>query len=262
MRLVTIFALAMERLGIPRWPRYNWKTHTLTLMRLNSFRSAKTEGKANSLDRRILKNTMHTGNLFLVSAPSGAGKTSIVNAALTADEQLVVSVSHTTRPARGGEVDGKNYHFVSDEMFSQMIENAEFLEQANVFDNRYGTSKAEVAYKRDQGRDVILEIDWQGAQQVRETMPQAISIFILPPSVDALAARLTSRGEDTKESIEKRLGEAKLDISQAEHFDYLVVNEDFDQAVQDFIAIVRAARLQTKVQMRHPSIKRLVHADE
>ena len=262
MRLVAIFALAMERLGIPRRPRYTWKTPTLTLMRLNSFRSAKTEGKANSLDRRILKNTMHTGNLFLVSAPSGAGKTSIVNAALTADEQLVVSVSHTTRPARGGEVDGKNYHFVSDEMFSQMIENAEFLEQANVFDNRYGTSKAEVANKRDQGRDVILEIDWQGAQQVRETMPQAISVFILPPSVDALAARLTSRGEDTKESIEKRLGEAKLDISQAEHFDYLVVNEDFDQAVQDFIAIVRAARLQTKVQMRHPSIKRLVHAEE
>ncbi len=262
MRLVAIFALAMERLGIPRRPRYTWETPTLTLMRLNSFGSAKTEGKANSLDRRILKNTMHTGNLFLVSAPSGAGKTSIVNAALTADEQLVVSVSHTTRPARGGEVDGKNYHFVSDEMFSQMIENAEFLEQANVFDNRYGTSKAEVANKRDQGRDVILEIDWQGAQQVRETMPQAISIFILPPSVDALAARLTSRGEDTKESIEKRLGEAKLDISQAEHFDYLVVNEDFDQAVQDFIAIVRAARLQTKVQMRHPSIKRLVHAEE
>jgi len=186
---------------------------------------------------------MHTGNLFLVSAPSGAGKTSIVNAALAADEQLVVSVSHTTRPARGGEVDGENYHFVSEDLFSQMVDDADFLEHAKVFGKRYGTSKAEVANKRDQGQDVILEIDWQGAQQVREAMPQAISVFILPPSVEALAARLTSRGEDTQESIEKRLSEAKFDMSQAEHFDYLVVNEDFDQAVQDFIAIVRAARL-------------------
>ena len=205
---------------------------------------------------------MQTGNLFLVSAPSGAGKTSIVNAALAADEQLVVSVSHTTRPARGGEVDGENYHFVSDDLFSQMVETADFLEHANVFGKRYGTSKAEVANKRDQGQDVILEIDWQGAQQVREAMPQAISVFILPPSVEALAARLTSRGEDTQESIEKRLSEAKLDMSQAEHFDYLVVNEDFDHAVQDFIAIVRAARLQKNMQLRHPVVKTLVHTGE
>ena len=205
---------------------------------------------------------MHTGNLFLVSAPSGAGKTSIVNAALAADEQLVVSVSHTTRPARGGEVGGENYHFVSDDLFSQMVDNADFLEHANVFGKRYGTSKAEVANKRDQGRDVILEIDWQGAQQVREAVPLAISVFILPPSVEALAARLTSRGEDTQESIEKRLSEAKLDMSQAEHFDYLVVNEDFDHAVQDFIAIVRAARLQKNMQLRHPAVKTLVHTGE
>ena len=205
---------------------------------------------------------MHTGNLFLLSAPSGAGKTSIVNAALAADEQLVVSVSHTTRPARGGEVDGENYHFVSDDLFSQMVETADFLEHANVFGKRYGTSKAEVANKRDQGQDVILEIDWQGAQQVREAVPQAISVFILPPSVEALAARLTSRGEDTHESIEKRLSEAKLDMSQAEHFDYLVVNEDFDHAVQDFIAIVRAARLQKNMQLRHPAVKTLVHSGE
>ena len=205
---------------------------------------------------------MHTGNLFLVSAPSGAGKTSIVNAALAADEQLVVSVSHTTRPVRGGEVDGENYHFVSDDLFSQMVETADFLEHANVFGKRYGTSKAEVANKRDQGQDVILEIDWQGAQQVREAIPQAISVFILPPSVEALAARLISRGEDTHESIEKRLSEAKLDMSQAEHFDYLVVNEDFDHAVQDFIAIVRAARLQKNMQLRHPAVKTLVHTGE
>ena len=205
---------------------------------------------------------MHTGNLFLLSAPSGAGKTSIVNAALAADEQLVVSVSHTTRPARGGEVDGENYHFVSDDLFSQMVETADFLEHANVFGKRYGTSKTEVANKRDQGQDVILEIDWQGAQQVREAVPQAISVFILPPSVKALAARLTSRGEDTQESIEKRLSEAKLDMSQAEHFDYLVVNKDFDHAVQDFIAIVRSARLQKNMQLRHPAVKTLVHTGE
>jgi guanylate kinase len=204
---------------------------------------------------------MHTGNLFLVSAPSGAGKTSIVNAALAADPQLVVAVSHTTRPARGGEVDGKNYHFVSDDGFSQMIDNAAFLEHANVFGKRYGTSKAEVANKRERGQDVILEIDWQGAQQVRLAMPQAIGIFILPPSVEALAERLTSRGEDTQQSIAKRLSEAKLDISQAQHFDYWVVNEDFDTAVQDFVAIVRTMRLQKDVQLQHPHVQTLVHFD-
>ena len=204
---------------------------------------------------------MHTGNLFLVSAPSGAGKTSIVNAALAADPQLVVAVSHTTRPARGGEVDGKNYHFVSDDGFSQMIDDAAFLEHANVFGKRYGTSKAEVANKREQGQDVILEIDWQGAQQVRQAMPQAISIFVLPPSVEALAQRLTSRGEDTQESIAKRLSEARLDMSQAKHFDYLVVNEDFDTAVQDFVAIVRTMRLQKDVQLQHPQVQTLVHFD-
>ena len=204
---------------------------------------------------------MHTGNLFLVSAPSGAGKTSIVNAALVADAQLVAAVSHTTRPARGGEVDGKNYHFVSDDGFSQMIDDAAFLEHANVFGKRYGTSKAEVANKREQGQDVILEIDWQGAQQVRQAMPQAISIFILPPSVEALAQRLTWRGEDTQESIAKRLSEAKLDMSQAKHFDYLVINEDFDNAVQDFVAIVRTMRLQKDVQLQHQAVQTLVHFD-
>ena len=204
---------------------------------------------------------MHTGNLFLVSAPSGAGKTSIVNAALVADAQLVAAVSHTTRPARGGEVDGKNYHFVSDDGFSQMIDDAAFLEHANVFGKRYGTSKAEVANKREQGQDVILEIDWQGAQQVRQAMPQAISIFILPPSVEALAQRLTSRGEDTQESIAKRLSEARLDMSQAKHFDYLVINEDFDTAVQDFVAIVRTMRLQKDVQLQHQAVQTLVHFD-
>jgi guanylate kinase len=204
---------------------------------------------------------MQTGSLFLVSAPSGAGKTSLVNAALEADSQLVVSVSHTTRPARGGEVDGENYFFVSDDQFVQMIDEGKFLEHANVFGKQYGTSKAEVAAKRALGQDVILEIDWQGAQQVREAIPDAISVFVLPPSMEELAARLTSRGEDTAQSIEKRLGEAKLDMSQAIHFDYLVINADFETALQDVASIVHAARLTRVVQLQKNEVKELVGAD-
>ena len=204
---------------------------------------------------------MQTGNLFLVSAPSGAGKTSLVNAALDADSQLVVSISHTTRPARGGEVEGENYFFVSDDQFVQMIDEGKFLEHANVFGKRYGTSKAEVAAKRALGQDVILEIDWQGAQQVREAIPDAISVFVLPPSMEELAARLTSRGEDTAQSIEKRLGEAKLDMSQAIHFDYLVINADFETALQDVASIVHAARLTRVVQLQKNEVKELVGAD-
>ena len=204
---------------------------------------------------------MQTGNLFLVSAPSGAGKTSIVNAALDADSQLVVSISHTTRPARGGEVEGENYFFVSDDQFVQMIDEGKFLEHANVFGKQYGTSKAEVAAKRALGQDVILEIDWQGAQQVREAIPDAISVFVLPPSMEELAARLTSRGEDTAQSIEKRLGEAKLDMSQAIHFDYLVINADFETALQDVASIVHAARLTRVVQLQKNEVKELVGAD-
>jgi guanylate kinase len=204
---------------------------------------------------------MQTGNLFLVSAPSGAGKTSLVNAALDADSQLVVSISHTTRPARGGEVEGENYFFVSDDQFVQMIDEGKFLEHANVFGKRYGTSKAEVAAKRALGQDVILEIDWQGAQQVRQAIPDAISVFVLPPSVEELAARLASRGEDTAHSIEKRLGEAKLDMSQAIHFDYLVINADFETALQDFANIVHAARLTRVVQLQKNEMKELVGAD-
>ena len=204
---------------------------------------------------------MQTGNLFLVSAPSGAGKTSLVNAALDADSQLVVSISHTTRPARGGEVEGENYFFISDDQFVQMIDEGKFLEHANVFGKRYGTSKAEVAAKRALGQDVILEIDWQGAQQVREAIPDAISVFVLPPSMEELAARLTSRGEDTAQSIEKRLGEAKQDMSQAIHFDYLVINADFETALQDVASIVHAARLTRVVQLQKNEVKELVGAD-
>ena len=204
---------------------------------------------------------MQTGNLFLVSAPSGAGKTSIVNAALAADSDTTVSVSHTTRPARGGEVNGDNYFFVGDDEFTQMIENGEFLEHANVFGKRYGTSKAEVERKRSAGKNVILEIDWQGAQQVREVLHEATSIFILPPSVEELAQRLNTRGEDSAQSIEKRLIEAKLDMSQAKHFDFLVINADFDSAVSDFLKIIQVAGLRTAVQTQRQEIVELIQAD-
>ena len=204
---------------------------------------------------------MQTGNLFLVSAPSGAGKTSIVNAALAADSDTTVSVSHTTRPARGGEADGDNYFFISDDEFTQMIANGEFLEHANVFGKRYGTSKAEVERKRSAGKNVILEIDWQGAQQVREVLPEATSIFILPPSVEELAQRLNTRGEDSAQSIEKRLSEAKLDMSQAKYFDFLVINADFDSAVSDFLRIIQVAGLRTAVQTQRQEIVELIQAD-
>jgi len=204
---------------------------------------------------------MQTGNLFLVSAPSGAGKTSIVNAALAADSDTTVSVSHTTRPARGGEVNRDNYFFVGDDEFTQMIENGEFLEHANVFGKRYGTSKAEVERKRSAGKNVILEIDWQGAQQVREVLPEATSIFILPPSVEELSQRLNTRGEDSAQSIEKRLSEAKLDMSQAKHFDFLVINADFDSAVSDFLKIIQVAGLRTAVQTQRQEIVELIQAD-
>ena len=204
---------------------------------------------------------MQTGNLFLVSAPSGAGKTSIVNAALAADSDTTVSVSHTTRPARGGEVNGDNYFFVGDDEFTQMIENGEFLEHANVFGKRYGTSKAEVERKRSAGKNVILEIDWQGAQQVRGVLPEATSIFILPPSVEELAQRLNTRGEDSAQSIEKRLSEAKLDMSQAKYFDFLVINADFDSAVSDFLKIIQVAGVRAAVQTQRKEIVELIQAD-
>lgn len=187
------------------------------------------------------------GLLLIVSAPSGAGKTSLVAALLERDPNLTVSISHTTRGCRRGERDGVNYHFVDKSQFMNMVAAGQFLEHAEVFGNYYGTSAAAVDEARARGRDVILEIDFQGAAQVRARYPEAVSIFVLPPSRAALEARLTGRGEDTA-TIRERLAKARLEMSHYRDYDYLVVNDDFASAVQEMHCIVRAERLRQERQ--------------
>ncbi|BEH13245.1 guanylate kinase [Marinobacter shengliensis] len=192
------------------------------------------------------------GTLFVISAPSGAGKTSLVAEMLRQDLQLGVSVSHTTRPMRTGEQDGVNYHFVSRDEFEAMIAEGDFLEHADVFGNYYGTSHAWVRETLATGRDVILEIDWQGAEQVRRLVPECVGIFIVPPSAEVLRERLIGRGTDAPEVIERRLAEAEEECRHAAEFDYLVVNDDFGVALADLLAITRAQRLKMSVQqLRH-----------
>ncbi|MAO12480.1 MULTISPECIES: guanylate kinase [Marinobacter] len=192
------------------------------------------------------------GTLFVISAPSGAGKTSLVAEMLRQDSQLGVSVSHTTRPMRTGEQDGVNYHFVSRDEFEAMIAEGDFLEHADVFGNYYGTSHAWVRETLATGRDVILEIDWQGAEQVRRLVPECVGIFIVPPSAEVLRERLIGRGTDAPEVIERRLAEAEEECRHAAEFDYLVVNDDFGVALADLLAITRAQRLKMSVQqLRH-----------
>lgn len=183
------------------------------------------------------------GMLLIVSAPSGAGKTSLVSALLARDPRLVVSVSHTTRSKRPKEADGVNYHFVDKARFQAMIGAGEFLEHAEVFGNFYGTSMAAVDAERAVGRDVVLEIDFQGAAQVRSRYPEAVSVFILPPSPETLATRLTQRGEDDAEVIRERLDKARWEMSHYHEYDYLLVNDDFAIALDDLASIVRAERL-------------------
>ncbi len=181
---------------------------------------------------------MRRGRLFVIAAPSGAGKTSLVKALLASEPRLRLSVSHTTRKRRPTEEDGREYHFVSAPQFEQLAARGEFLEHARVFDNFYGTSRGFVEEQLRQGHDVILEIDWQGAQQVRRAMPQCVSIFVLPPSRRALAERLARRATDTAQIIERRLRDAATDMSHYREFDYVVVNDDFAQAVGDLRRIV------------------------
>lgn len=186
---------------------------------------------------------MTTGVLFVVSAPSGAGKTSLLKALVPTDPRLRVSVSHTTRTPRPGEQDGTHYHFVERGRFEAMAAAGEFLEHARVFDNLYGTSERSVRERLVAGFDVVLEIDWQGARQVRARFPEAVSVFIVPPSVEALRERLSGRGQDSAEIIDRRMRDARSELSHFGEYDYLVVNDDFDQALADLRSIVGAERL-------------------
>ena len=191
-----------------------------------------------------------TGTLYIVSAPSGAGKTSLVKALVDAQPQVRVSVSHTTRAMRPGEVDGVNYHFVSREEFLARLERNEFLEHAEVFGNLYGTSQRWLEQTLAEGYALMLEIDWQGAQQVRRLMPQAKSIFILPPTQEALRQRLNNRGQDSDEIIEKRMREAVSEMSHYVEYDYLVINDDFAHALIDLQSIFRANQLKQQAQQQ------------
>lgn len=190
------------------------------------------------------------GLLFILSAPSGAGKTSLVNALLASQPEIKVSISHTTRPRRPGERNGVDYYFVDRPDFEAKIAQGSFLEYAHVFDHFYGTSRHWVGEQLDQGRDVILEIDWQGARQVRTAMPEAITIFILPPSCQALEQRLRGRDRDTEETIQRRMRDAVNEISHYAEYEYLLVNDDFDRALAELQAIIQASRLRTEVQRR------------
>jgi len=200
------------------------------------------------------------GNLFIVSAPSGAGKSSLVNAVLADDAKLALSISFTTRPPRAGEADGREYHFVDAKTFQAMLDRGEFLECAEVHGNRYGTSRRWIDEARARGLDIILEIDWQGAQQVRRAFPDAVSIFILPPPpvLAELERRLRARGQDSDAVIERRLRDAREEIRHAAEFQYVIINNKFEDARQDLAAIVRASRLTLSTQSaRHPDIFKL-----
>ncbi len=188
---------------------------------------------------------MSKGTLFVVSAPSGAGKTSLVKALRASLDGFTVSVSHTTRARRPGEEQGRDYFFVDRAEFERMIEAGAFLEHASVFDNRYGTACATVSAALEEGRDVLLEIDWQGARQVRTLMPDCVSVFILPPSLATLEERLTGRGQDDPETIARRMREAISEISHYGEYDYLVVNDKFEEALAELRAIVIARRALT-----------------
>lgn len=180
--------------------------------------------------------------IFVVSAPSGGGKTSLVNGVMGKLPDLHLSISYTTRPKRPGEEDGKNYHFVAQGEFDRMVEQGKFLEHAEVFGNCYGTARQVVEESLAAGQDVILEIDWQGAKQIKENFPAAVLIFLLPPSLATLSERLHKRASDSKETIQRRLEEAEQEIAQYGLFDHLLVNEDFDHTLQKLIELILSFR--------------------
>lgn len=189
------------------------------------------------------------GQIYIISAASGTGKTTIVGQVLQRDARLRLSISHTTRPVRTGEVHGKDYFFVNVEEFKALIAKQEFLEYAQVYDNFYGTNANVVRDLQAQGHDVILEIDIQGATQIRDILPDAISIFIAPPSMHELEQRLVGRGTDSEEVIAKRLGKARFEINQARHFDYIVINDDLERACRDVLGVIETQRLSCAKQL-------------
>jgi guanylate kinase len=203
---------------------------------------------------------MKRGRLFVISAPSGAGKTTLVKALLAGEPRLRLSISHTTRRRRPTETEGREYYFVAAPQFDELVRRGEFLEHARVFDNDYGTSRAFVEAQLAQGHDVLLEIDWQGAQQVRRAMPECVSIFILPPSRQTLAERLARRATDTPAVIRRRLSDAAGDMSHHGEFDYVVVNDNFDQAVAELRRIIegQGADLRSKRPSLEPLLRELL----
>jgi guanylate kinase len=192
----------------------------------------------------------YPGNLFVVAAPSGAGKSSLVKSLLEIDSHLVVSISHTTRKPRGQEQDGREYHFIDEASFRQMIDAGDFVEWAEVHGHLYGTSRAAIEQRVAVGQDVMLEIDWQGALQIKQLFPNAVLIFILPPSYDELAQRLNRRGEDHPEVIAQRLTNAHHEVAQAKHFDFVIINGLFETAVFDLKTVVHSQRLKYAAQLR------------
>lgn len=195
--------------------------------------------------------TQHPGFLYIISAPSGAGKTSLVNALAKAVSDVRISVSHTTRAPRPGEVNGEHYYFINNAEFKKMINDNIFMEQAQVFGNFYGTSRIWVEEQLANGKDVMLEIDWQGARQIRAQFVDSISIFILPPSEEELRQRLLKRHQDEPSVIEERMKEARTEMSHYMEYDYLVINDNFEQALEDLKTIVRCQRLRIQVQQQN-----------
>jgi guanylate kinase len=195
------------------------------------------------------------GHLYIVAAPSGAGKTTLVRLLLERDPAIRVSISSTTRPPRPGEVDGRDYHFVDVQSFLEMVNKGEFLEWAEVHGNYYGTSKSWIEAEMSAGRDVLLEIDWQGAQQVRKAFPEAIGVFILPPSLAVLKERLSGRATDSAETIARRIAAARDEMRHVDEFDYVIINDDLQPALDNLISIVSSSRLQYVTQrQRHSAL--------
>ena len=196
-----------------------------------------------------------SGTLYIVSSPSGGGKTSLVKALLEAEPDARRSISHTTRAPRPGEADGRDYHFVTLEVFQRMQQAGDFLESAEIHGHHYGTSQKWIAGEQREGRDVVLVIDWQGAQQVRRLTRDVVSIFVLPPSLEVLESRLKGRGQDDPEAVRRRMAAAREEISHAPEYDYVIINEDFSRAALDLRSIVRAERLESARQLaRHSSL--------